>query len=112
MPGNFVGSSLVQSETEWRFVLPHLSRHVVPPSQLIGKAVPKCVEDKATNSAERVRCKELDFCIGVVGLHLSCGVHLDPLEIDGLCSDGLTHLDRVASSVHHSWCEGANKSGR
>ena len=68
VPGNFIRGRLVQSEAEWRFVLPHLSCHVVPPSQLIGKTVSVRVKDKTTNSAERFCRKELDFGIGV-GTH-------------------------------------------
>ena len=83
---NFITSRLVESETEWRFVLPHLSRHIVPPSQLIGETVSVCDKDKTTNSLERFRCEELDFGIGVICLHQACWVHLDPLEIDGSCS--------------------------
>ena len=33
-------------------VLPHLSRYIVLHSQLIGKAISVCNEDKTTNSAE------------------------------------------------------------
>ena len=70
MPGNFVRSRPVQSETEWRFVLPHLSHHTVSPSQFFGKTVSvKCF------------CRdELDLGMGVVGLHQACGMHLDTLD--------------------------------
>ena len=79
-------------------VLPHLSCHVVPPPQLIGKTLP-CASKTKANSAERFCCEELDFGIGVVWLHQACGVHLDPLKIDCFCTDGLTHLDRITSAV-------------
>ena len=50
----------------WRFVLPHLSRHLAWPTQFIGNTVSVCVEDKTTNSAECFYIKELDFGIRVV----------------------------------------------
>ena len=64
VPRNFIRGRLAQSEAEWRFVLTHLSCHVVTPSQLFGKTVSVHFKDKTTNSAE------LDFGIGVgVGTH-------------------------------------------
>ena len=43
---NFVRSRPVESKTEQRFVLPRLSSHIVPASQLIGKTVSVCVETR------------------------------------------------------------------
>ena len=83
---DFVRSSLIQSEAGRRLVLSHLSSYVVPPSQFIGKTVSEGAEDKTINLAERCCCKELDFGNRVAGLHQACGVHLYPLEIDGLPS--------------------------
>ena len=83
---DFIRSSLIQSEAERRLVLSHLSSYVVPPSQFIGKTVSEGAEDKTINLAERCCCKELDFGNRVAGLHQACGVHLYPLEIDGLPS--------------------------
>ena len=73
IPYNFIRSRHVQSETEWRFVLPHLSCYVVPPAQLVSKNS-EGIEEKTTNAEERFCCKELDFGIGIVWLHQACGV--------------------------------------
>ena len=108
MPHNFVRSRLVESETEWRFVPPHLFRHVIPPSQLIGKAVPECVEDETTNSADCLCCEELDFDIWVVWLHQISRVHLDPLEINGLWTVLIALLVQCSPLVVGK----SNKSGR
>ena len=56
----------VQSEAERKIVLPHLSCHIVPPSQLIGKKISVCIEDKTNNSVKRFCREELDFDIEVV----------------------------------------------
>ena len=56
-------------------------------------------DQQIANSAERFCCKELDFGSGVVWLHRACGVHLDPLEINGYSSDCLAHLDHITSAV-------------
>ena len=64
LPGDIIRDRLVRSKTEWLFVLPHLSCHVVPPSQFNGKTVSVCVENKTTDSAEVFFHKELDFGIG------------------------------------------------
>ena len=69
VPDDVIRDRLVRSKTEWMFVLPHFSCHVVPPSQFIGKTVSVCVENKTTNSAECFCHKELDFGIGVIKLH-------------------------------------------
>ena len=45
-------SSVMLAMPVWRFVVPHLSCHIVPPSQFIGTVVSVCNEDKTTNSAE------------------------------------------------------------
>ena len=108
MRGNFIRRRPVQSETEWRCVLPHLSCHVVPPAQLVSKKVSEGIED---NSAERFCCKELDFGTGVVSLHQACGMHLDPLEIDSPCSEVLTHLTGVSRAVHTIDCGSATNPG-
>ena len=104
MPRKFRQSRLVVSETEWNFVPPNLFRHVVPPFQLIGKAVFECIEDETTNSAECLCCEELEFDIWVVWLHQLSRVHLGPLEIDGLCTEGLAHLDRVTCAMFTVGC--------
>ena len=49
MSSNTIRTRPVESETEWRFVPPHLSDHVVPSAQLFGKTISVYVEDKTTN---------------------------------------------------------------
>ena len=62
MPSNVIRHRLVHSKTKWRFILPHLSYHVVPPFQLIGKMVSVRAENKTTNSVKRFCLEELDSC--------------------------------------------------
>ena len=61
LPNDVIRDDLVQSEAEWRFVLPHLSCHAVASSQFIGNTVSVCIEDKTTDSAKRFFREELDF---------------------------------------------------
>ena len=46
LPSAVVRGRLEHSEAKLRFVLPHLSCHIVLPSQLIGKTVSVCVETR------------------------------------------------------------------
>ena len=46
LPSDVVRSRLVHSEAEWRFVLPHLSRYAVPPSQLLAQWFPCATKTK------------------------------------------------------------------
>ena len=57
MPGNFIRGRLVHSKREWRFVLPHLSRHIIPLSQFIDQTV-------TVYSVKRFCREELDLGIG------------------------------------------------
>ena len=66
LPSDVIRGRLVRNEAEWRFVLPHLSCHIVPHSQFIDKTVSLCIEDKTTNSVECFCGKQLDFGIEVV----------------------------------------------
>ena len=90
--------------TEWGLAPPHLFRNIIPPSQLIGKAIPECAEDETINSAECLCCEEPDLDIWVVWLHQTSRLHLDPLEINGLCTDGLARLDRVTCAMFTVGC--------
>ena len=73
VPGIFVGSNSVQSEMEWRFVLPHFSRHVVPPSQLIGKAVPGASKMRSPTPRSASAAKNLILTYGSSGFTKSVG---------------------------------------
>mmetsp|Transcript_63371 Transcript_63371/g.167933 ORF Transcript_63371/g.167933 Transcript_63371/m.167933 type:complete len:206 (-) Transcript_63371:541-1158(-) len=104
VPSDFVRGSLVQSEAEWWFVLPHLPCHVVSPTQFVCETIPKCVEHEAAHSTKRLCCEELNLGIRIVWLDQACRMHLNPLEINGLCTDGFTHLDCVTCAMFTVGC--------
>mmetsp|Transcript_13802 Transcript_13802/g.36924 ORF Transcript_13802/g.36924 Transcript_13802/m.36924 type:complete len:514 (-) Transcript_13802:112-1653(-) len=99
MPDDLLRGGLVQAQAEGRFVLPHLARDIVAAAELVRDALAVGVQHQAANAAERLSSQELDLRIRVVGLHQARGVHLDPLQVDGLAADGLAHLDAVARAV-------------
>ena len=39
--------------------------------------------------------KEFDLCVSIIRLYQACGMHLHPLEVNCLRSDGLTHFDAM-----------------
>ena len=61
---NVIRNRFVENDTEWRLVLPHFSRHIIPLSQFIGKTVSVCNKDKTSNSMKRFCREELDLSIG------------------------------------------------
>ena len=73
----------VENNTEWRFVLPRFSLHIIHLSQFIGKMVSVCNEDKTTNSVKRFYHEELDLskCVGLPYIVTTQQV------INGFCSD-------------------------
>ena len=64
LPSGVIGSRPVENETEWRFILPHLSCHTVHLSQFIDQTVSVCNEDKITHSIKRFCREELDLSNG------------------------------------------------
>ena len=64
LSSDVIRNRFVENDTEWRFILPHFSRHIIPPSQFIGRTVSVCNEDKTTHSMKRFRREELDLCNG------------------------------------------------
>ena len=46
-------------------------------------------EVSAMSSEPDLRRQELDLGIGIVGLHQTGGVHLDPLQVDALGANSL-----------------------
>ena len=53
LPNDVIRDDLVQSEAEWRFVLPHLSCHAgCVLTEFIGNTVSVCIEDKTTDLRE------------------------------------------------------------
>ena len=62
LSSDVIRNRLVENDTEWRFVLPHFSRHIIPLPQFIGETVSVCNEDKTTHSMKRFRREELDLC--------------------------------------------------
>ena len=99
VPDDLIGCSLVQTQAKGRLVLPHLSSDIVTSAQLVAEAVAIGIQDDATNTSEGLRGQELHLGIGIVRLHQTGGVHLDPLEVNGGCTDGLSHLDGITSAV-------------
>ena len=88
MPGNFIRSRPVQSETEWRFLLPHLSRHTVvlttslPSHSLffhisLRQNAPSFPNSLTKTVSVNCFCREkLDLGIRVAGLYHACGARL------------------------------------
>ena len=99
LPSDINRGRFVQSEAEWRFILPHLSCHTVPFSRFIGNTVSVCIEDKTTNSMKRFSREELDFGIGVVWLHRACEVHQTLRGLDALDRLGLSGLNDFLSGL-------------
>ena len=64
LSSDVIRNRFVENDTEWRFVLPHFSRHIIPLSQFIGQTVSVSNEDKTTNSVKRFFLEELDLSIG------------------------------------------------
>mmetsp|Transcript_23586 Transcript_23586/g.48482 ORF Transcript_23586/g.48482 Transcript_23586/m.48482 type:complete len:215 (-) Transcript_23586:358-1002(-) len=99
VPDDLIGCSLVQTQAEGRLVLPHLSSDIVASAQLVAEAVAVCIQDDATNTSKGLRGQELHLGIGIVRFHETGWVHLDPLEVNGGCTNGLSHLDGITSAV-------------
>lgn len=49
----------VEAQSEWRFVLPHLSGDIVTSSQLITEAVPRGIQHDATYTTQGLGSQEL-----------------------------------------------------
>ena len=64
LSSDVIRKRFVENDTEWRFVLPHFSRHIIPLPQFIGKTVSVCNEDKTIHSMKRFRREELDLSNG------------------------------------------------
>ena len=64
LSSDVIRNRCVDNDTEWRFVLPHFYRQIIPLSQFIGKTVSVCNEDKTTNSMKRFCREALDLSIG------------------------------------------------
>mmetsp|Transcript_72164 Transcript_72164/g.156669 ORF Transcript_72164/g.156669 Transcript_72164/m.156669 type:complete len:207 (-) Transcript_72164:441-1061(-) len=99
VPDDLVGRSLVEAQTERRLALPHLTCDVVTAAKLVAKTLAAGIEDKTPDTAQSLCGEEFDLGVGIIRLDQSCGVDLDPLEINALSADGLTHLDSIASAV-------------
>merc|ERR1711963_582463 len=69
MPNNFIRGFLVEAQTEWWLVLPHLTCHIITAAKLVGEAFAIGIQDKATHSTERLSCQKLDLGIRVIWLH-------------------------------------------
>ena len=57
LSSDVIRNRCVESDTEWRFVLPHFSRHIIPLSQFIGQTV-------SVYSVKRFCREELDLSNG------------------------------------------------
>merc|ERR1712139_568808 len=99
VPHDLVRGGLVQAETERRLVLPHLTCHVVATAQLVREALAKGVKDDTANTTKGLSCQELDLGIGIIRLHQASWVHLNPLKIDAVCTNCISHLDGISGAV-------------
>merc|ERR1719453_235748 len=99
MPMDFFTSSFVETKAERWFILPHLTSNVVTTPKLIGKSPSVLVEDKATYTTECLCGKELHFGIWIVGFHKPSWMHLYPLQVNGLGTNGLSHLNGITSAM-------------
>merc|ERR1719329_1708240 len=97
VPQDLSRGCVVEAQAEGWFVLPHLAGDIVTTSKLICKALAFLVEDQATNTTQGLSCEELNLGIRIVGLHKTCRVNLNPLEVHRLGSDGFPHLDAISS---------------
>ena len=55
--------------------------------ELIDETLAGIVEQKTTNTSERLRSQELDFRLGLVGVDETGGVYLNLLEIHRVRAD-------------------------
>merc|ERR1719272_1779599 len=104
VPKDLCRCGSVQAKTERWLVLPHLASDIITTSKLICEALAILVEDKTSNTTQSLCSQELDLGIGIIGLHEACGVHLDPLKVNGYCADGLAHLDCITGAVLSVGC--------
>mmetsp|Transcript_47384 Transcript_47384/g.106581 ORF Transcript_47384/g.106581 Transcript_47384/m.106581 type:complete len:319 (-) Transcript_47384:177-1133(-) len=99
VPVDLFRGGLVEAQPERRLALPHFTCHVVTAAELIGETLAVGIEHKATDSTQSLCRKELDFGIRIIRLYQASWVHLDPLQVDALGTNGLTHLDAITSAV-------------
>merc|ERR1711871_1148993 len=99
MPKDFIRCSLVEAKAKGRFVLPHLTCHVVTTTKLIGKTLAICIEDETTYTPQGLCRQEFDFGIRVVWFYKPRRVNLHPLQVNGLRANCLAHLDAISSAM-------------
>mmetsp|Transcript_44393 Transcript_44393/g.70288 ORF Transcript_44393/g.70288 Transcript_44393/m.70288 type:complete len:221 (-) Transcript_44393:110-772(-) len=105
MPDDLVRGSFVENQSERRFVLPHLTCHIITAAKLITNALALLVQNETSNATQSLGGKELDLRIGIIRFDEARRMHLNPFKVDGLGSDGFAHLDAVASAMFpiRSW---------
>mmetsp|Transcript_115503 Transcript_115503/g.188224 ORF Transcript_115503/g.188224 Transcript_115503/m.188224 type:complete len:208 (-) Transcript_115503:413-1036(-) len=99
MPNDLIRSRFVQAEPERRLVLPHFSCDIVTAAKLIGKALAIFVQHEATHATQGFCCQEFDLSISIIWLDKARGMNLDPFEVNGLGTDGFSHLDGITRAV-------------
>merc|ERR1719191_1510818 len=99
VPHNLVRCSLVQAQAERRFVLPHLTCHVVTAAKLVCEALAIGIKDNAANTTKGLCSQELDLGIWIIRLDQTSWVYLHPLKINTIGATSLTHLDGISSAV-------------
>jgi len=99
MPDDLVGGSLVQAEPEGRLVLPHLTSHIVPSAELIRETLAVGIQHQTSDASQGLGSQELDLGIWVIWLHQTSWVDLNPLQIDGLAANFLSHLDAITCAM-------------
>merc|ERR1740123_1404060 len=104
MPMDFIGGGLVQTESERRLALPHLASHIVSTAQFIRKPLAIRIQDQTSDTTQCFSRKKLDLCIRITRLHEACGMHLNPLQINRLAANALSHLDAITCAMLSVCC--------
>merc|ERR1740133_863537 len=106
MPVDFLGGLAIEAQEEAggvalneALVLPHHACDVIATAELVAEALPIHVEQHAANSSEGLGSQELHLGIWLVWMHQTCWVHLDPLKVDGIRTNGHGHLQSIAGAM-------------
>mmetsp|Transcript_24953 Transcript_24953/g.62797 ORF Transcript_24953/g.62797 Transcript_24953/m.62797 type:complete len:290 (+) Transcript_24953:270-1139(+) len=80
------------------FLPQHLARDVVPPPELVDKALASRVQEDAAHPPEPFRRKELCVSIWIFGVNQTCGVHLHLIHVHELPANSVPHADAIPCS--------------
>ena len=105
VPVNGVGRLRVQNQSVWGLLsLPHLARNIVTATELVAETTTFIVEQNTALTSQSLCSQKLDLGVSVIGLNETCGVNLDPFQINRPRSNSFTHLDTISSAVFSVRC--------